>query len=250
MPEQVLIEICVDAAQAAVAAQQGGARRVELCAGLVEGGTTPSAGLIALTRQSITIGLHVLIRPRRGDFLYTDLEFEIMKQDIRVARQLGADGVVTGILQADGHIDMPRMQELVALAAPMSVTFHRAFDLAADPYKALDDLLALKIPRLLTSGQKATAFEGTPLIAELVRRAGDQLVIMPGGGVNEQNIREIVSNTGVTEIHTSARSRSESAMIFRRADVSMSGTQELSEYELLAADAARVSCLRQAAVSV
>jgi copper homeostasis protein len=241
------LEICIDSAHAAIAAEKGGAQRVELCDNLAEGGTTPSAGMIALTRQHISIGLHVLIRPRRGDFLYSDLEFEIMKHDIEVAKKLGADGVVIGILKADGTIDIDRTHELIALAQPLSVTFHRAFDLTPDPYQALNDLLQLGVQRLLTSGQKATAYEGAQLIRELVKQAGEQFIVMPGAGINEQNIKDIITITGAKEYHTSARSRFDGDMIYRRENLFMASAQPLSEYEHFAADADKIAAIREAA---
>lgn len=241
------LEICIDSAHAAIAAEKGGAQRVELCDNLAEGGTTPSAGMIALTRQHINIGLHVLIRPRRGDFLYSDLEFEIMKHDIEVAKSLGADGVVIGILKADGTIDTDRTRQLMELARPLSVTFHRAFDLTPDPHQALDDLLQLGVPRLLTSGQQASAYKGAPLLRELVKQAGDQLIVMPGAGINEQNIKEIIAVTGAKEYHTSARSRFEGDMAFRREHLFMASAQPLSEYEHYTADAGKIAAIRKAA---
>ena len=203
--------------------------------------------MIALTRRQINIGLHVLIRPHRGDFLYSDLEFEIMKHDIEVAKKLGADGVVIGILKADGTIDIDRTRQLMELARPLSVTFHRAFDLTPDPHQALDDLLQLGVPRLLTSGQQASAFEGAPLIRELVKQAGEKLIVMPGAGINEQNIKEIATITGAREYHTSARSKFEGGMAFRREQLFMASAQPLSEYEHYTADADKIAAIRKAA---
>ncbi|MBF9255133.1 copper homeostasis protein CutC [Pontibacter sp. 172403-2] len=245
--QKLVAEICVDSAHAAIAAEQGGAQRVELCDSLIEGGTTPSAGMIALTRAHISIGLHVLIRPRRGDFLYSDLEFDIMKHDIEVAKKLGADGVVLGILKADGNIDTARTGELMTLAYPLSITFHRAFDLTPDPFRALDDLLQLKADRLLTSGQQPTALAGAQLISELVKKANDRIIIMPGAGINEQNVQQLITQTGAGEYHTSARSRTDGDMLFRRNDLFMASATPLSEYEHFAADAAKVSAIRAAA---
>jgi copper homeostasis protein len=247
MKKSLTLEICVDSVQSAMAAEKGGAQRVELCDNLLEGGTTPSVGMIELARKNISIGLHILLRPRRGDFLYSALEFEIMKKDIAVAKELGADGLVVGILTADGNVDMKRMFDLVELCKPLPVTFHRAFDLTADPFQALDDILQLKISRLLTSGQKATAFEGLDLISKLIKKAGDRLVIMPGGGINEQNIRNIVTESGACECHTSARSKVFSQMEFRRENLAMGAKLELSEYEYMAADADRIMAIRAAA---
>jgi len=244
--QKLVAEICVDSAHAAIAAEKGGAQRVELCDSLVEGGTTPSAGMIALTREQINIKLHVLIRPRRGDFLYSDLEFEIMKRDIEVAKKLGADGLVFGILKADGNIDVVRTSELMALAYPFSITFHRAFDLTPEPFKALDDLLQLKVHRLLTSGQKPTALAGAQLIGELVKKAGKQIAIMPGAGINEQNVKQIITLTGAGEYHTSARNKTDGDMLFRRSELFMASGTPLSEYEHFTADTAKVAAILRA----
>lgn len=242
--KDMALEVCVDSVRSAIAAEKGGAQRVELCDSLIEGGTTPSAGLIKITRENVAVGLHVLIRPRRGDFLYSDPEFGIMKHDIEVAKRLSADGVVVGILKEDGTVDVERMQELMELAHPLSVTFHRAFDLTPDPYKALDALIQLKVNRLLTSGQQETALEGVPLISELVERAGDRLVIMPGGGINGKNVGEIISKTGVQEVHASARKKVDGGMSFRKSIPRMSSLVHLSEYENLIADVNQVIAIR------
>ncbi len=242
-----MAEICVESVQSAVAAEKGGAQRVELCAGLSEGGTTPSAGMIELTRKSINIGLHVLIRPRRGDFLYSDSEFAIMKKDIEVAKALGVDGIVIGILQADGNIDKERMRELINLSYPLSVTFHRAFDMTPDPFSALEDLLELKVPRLLTSGQQETALQGAALIRDLIQKAGKRIVVMPGSGINETNVGELLAKTGAKEFHTSARLTTASQMAFRRNDLAMAVTPPLSEYALQVADENKIRAIRQAA---
>ena len=247
--QKLIAEICVDSAHAAMAAESGGAHRVELCDSLVEGGTTPSAGMIALTRAQISIGLHVLIRPRRGDFLYSDLEFEIMKHDIKVAKELGADGLVFGILKADGNIDITRTSELMALAYPLSITFHRAFDLTPDPFRAMDDLLQLKVNRLLTSGQQPTALAGAQLIGKLVKQAGNRLSVMPGAGINEQNVKQIILETGARQYHTSARSKTDGEMLFRRNDLFMASAPALSEYEHFVADAGKVAAISNAANS-
>ncbi len=241
-----MLEICVESVASAIAAQEGGAQRVELCENLISGGTTPSAGLIEITRKQISIGLHVLIRPRRGDFLYTDLEFQIMQKDIQVAKILGADGVVLGILQADGQIDMQRTQVLQEMAYPMSVTFHRAFDLTPDPYKALDDLLQLGVDRLLTSGQQANSLAGAALLQELGSKAGGRLVVMPGGGVTEETIGELAQQTGLREYHASARSKAGSSMLFRREGLPMGADPFLSEYEFMLADPDRIRAIANA----
>ncbi|MFT2008475.1 copper homeostasis protein CutC [Pontibacter sp. 13R65] len=238
-----VLEVCVDSILSAVAAEKGGAQRVELCSGLSEGGLTPSYGLIKIVRKSINIGLHVLIRPRRGDFLYSELEVEIMKRDIEVAKELGADGVVVGALKPDGQVDVELMQSFMAVAKPLSVTFHRAFDVTPDPYKALNDLIELNVDRLLTSGQQGTALEGAALISELIERAGNNLTVMPGSGVNERNMQELLKLTGATELHTSARKKIASDMLFRRDNLPMAGMQQLSEYESLVADEQKITTI-------
>ncbi len=240
MPYPVLFEACVDSVESAIAAQEGGADRVELCADLLEGGVTPSAGVIYLTRQHLHIPIHVLIRPRGGDFCYTEGEFQVMRLDIEIAKQLNANGVVLGILKPDGSVDRDRMVTLVKIARPLSVTFHRAFDMASDPFLALDTLIDLGIERILTSGQAASAMDGAELIHDLVQRAGSRVIIMAGAGVNEQNVGEVIKQTGVKEVHGSLRTRRESPMQFRNPRCSMNGSAIPSDYELSATDLQRV----------
>ncbi len=199
-----LIEICVEGPDGALAAQEGGANRVELCSSLAEGGVTPSWGSIELVRALLSIDLAILIRPRSGDFLYSKAEFEAMKLDIRRAREAGAHGVVLGILRENGAIDIDRTAELIEAARPLSVTFHRGFDLCRDPREGLHDLIRLGADRVLTSGHAPSAAEGLALIREMVDEARDRISIMPGGGVNEENIRSIVDGTRAREVHLSA----------------------------------------------
>ncbi len=239
----VILEICIDSVEGAMAAQTGGAQRVELCDNLLEGGTTPSAGMIALARQQIDIDLNVIIRPRGGDFCYSDLEFSVMQHDITQAKQLGANGVVIGLLNRDGTIDKPHTATLIALARPMSVTFHRAFDMATEPQQALEDLIDLGVDRLLTSGQESSALEGLDLIAALVQQAAGRISIMPGGGINERNLVKIVQQSGVNEVHMTARSTVESAMIHRSTRAFMGGALRAPEYARQATDAQRVAKL-------
>ncbi len=237
------MEVCVDSVQSAITAQAAGAQRVELCDNLVEGGTTPSAGMIQICRQHLSIGLHVLIRPRRGDFLYSDLEFEVMRHDIQIAKEMGTDGVVLGVLLPEGNIDVVRTRELISLARPMSVTFHRAFDLTPDPFRALDDLLQLQVDRLLTSGQQPTAPEGAELISALCQKAGENLSVLPGGGINEDNLKALLEQTGVTEFHASAREFAPSKMTFRREEVPMGGSPLTTEYGSMTASQTRIARL-------
>lgn len=230
MNSSLSFEICVDSVESAIAAQSGGADRVELCDNLFEGGTTPSFGSTAMARDLLNIKLHVIIRPRGGDFLYSDTEFEIMKRDIEAARKLGVDGVVIGLLNDDGNVDKERTKELITLARPMSVTFHRAFDVCRDPYEALETLIELGIDRVLTSGQKANAVEGVDLIGKLVEKAADRIVIMACGGLNETNIADVISATGVKELHFTAFEIVESAMQYRNDAVAMGSEEAGSEY--------------------
>lgn len=218
-------EICANSVASCLAAQEGGAHRVELCAGIPEGGTTPSYGMIRSARESISIGLNVIIRPRGGDFLYSEEELREMVYDIRTARNLGADGLVFGCLTPDGDVDMEAMKPLMEAAGDTPVTFHRAFDHSADPFKALEDIISLGCARILTSGCKPTALEGATLLAGLVEKAGDRIIIMPGCGVREDNIAEIARDTGAREFHFSAREPVESGMIFRNPEVVM-GTED------------------------
>ena len=195
-------------------AQAAGAHRIELCDNPYDGGTTASYGFIKAARELLTIQLFPIIRPRGGDFLYSDAEFEIMKTDVKHCNSLGCDGVVIGMLQADGSVDTVRCQQLVDLAYPLGVTFHRAFDRTNDPFKAMEDIISIGCERILTSGQKPTAFEATELIAQLIEQADSRIIIMPGSGVRSANIIELAEKTGATEFHTSARISTSSKMDF------------------------------------
>lgn len=226
----ITLEVCIDSVESALAAERGGAHRVELCDNLVEGGTTPSMGMIRTVSQHTHLDVMVMIRPRGGDFLYSDLEFETMAEDIRAVKDLGIRGIVLGLLTAEGHIDVGRTAQLVELARPLEVTVHRAFDMVVDPQRALTDLMAMGVDRILTSGQEAAAYEGRALIAALVKQAGERLSIMPGGGVNEENIRALIAETGVKECHVSARHTIRSGMKFVNPRVYM-GSPGLPEYE-------------------
>lgn len=231
----VLVEVCVDSVASAIAAHRGGADRLELCGSMVEGGITPSAGLIETTRAAVSTPLHVMIRPRGGDFCYDADEFEIMRRDIALAERLGANGVVLGILDVHGNIDIARTRHLADEARPLSVTFHRAFDMAADLFRALDDLSAAGVDRVLTSGGESTCLQGQGTIAELVRQANrnqaqGQIVIMPGSGIKPGNARPLVDTTGATEIHVGLRSSLPSPMLHRNPRVSM-GSVEGREYQ-------------------
>ena len=233
-------EVCANGVESCLAAQAGGADRVELCAGIPEGGTTTSYGEIKVARRLLkATRLHVIIRPRGGDFLYTPLEMERMEADIEAARQLGADGVVFGCLREDGAIDMEANRRLVEKARGMSLTFHRAFDRCRDPFEALEQLIDLGFDRILTSGQQPKAIEGAPLLRQLHEKAAGRIIILAGCGVNEQNIRSLYEQTGVTEYHFSAREAVKSKMRFSNPEVFM-GDPNTDEDTLLYTTEARV----------
>jgi copper homeostasis protein len=210
-----ILEIAANSVASALAAQDGGATRVELCSALELGGLTPSHATIALARDSLRIPLYVLIRPRAGDFLYDDLEYETMKRDIELCASLGCDGVVLGALDADGNVDTVRCQKLIAKAGGMGVTFHRAFDCARDPHGALEDIIALGCQRVLTSGQRETVLQGAALIRELIDQARGRVAVMPGAGITSGNFAEVAAATGAREFHASAKRRLPSRMSHR-----------------------------------
>jgi copper homeostasis protein len=215
------LEVCVDSVESAIAAERGGAQRVELCSDLLEGGITPGAGLIASVRRRIAIGLYVMIRPRGGDFCYTDLEFEVMREEIAHARDLGADGIALGLLDQQGRVDVARTRELVDLARPLHVTFHRAIDMTPDLPAALEDVLATGACRILTSGGAPNVARGINELAGMVRTARGRIAIMPGGGITPATIGAVAQATGATEFHSSARTAFPSPVSFRKQGMAM-----------------------------
>ena len=217
-----MVEVCANGVESCIAAQEGGADRVELCAGIPEGGTTPSYGEIKVARRVLTTTrLHVIIRPRGGDFLYSDLEVERMAADIAACRDLGVDGVVFGCLNADGTFDVEKNRYLMECSKGMSVTCHRAFDRAVNPEEALETVISLGFDRILTSGQQPRAIQGVDLLARLNRQAAGRIILMAGSGVTEQNIRELREATGLTEFHFSGREPRPSAMQYVNPDLYM-----------------------------
>lgn len=222
-------EVCANGVESCLTAQEGGADRVELCAGIPEGGTTPSYGEIKTARRMLTsTRLHVIIRPRGGDFLYTPLELERMLADISVCKELGADGVVFGCLTKDGGVDMDANRRLMQCAEGMSVTFHRAFDMCRNPQKALEDIIALGFDRILTSGQQPDAMSGAPLLKQLNEQADGRIILLAGCGVNENNIGRLRSVTGLHEFHFSARTKVRSSMEYINPQVYM-GSKDADE---------------------
>ncbi|MEO8769110.1 MAG: copper homeostasis protein CutC [Ferruginibacter sp.] len=200
--------------QSCIIAEQSGANRIELCDNPGEGGTTPSYGFIKAARKKLSIDLYPIIRPRGGDFLYSDDEFEIMKNDVMVCKKLGCDGIVIGILDEDGNVDKQRCSQLVQLAYPLGVTFHRAFDRTNDPFKAMEDIIEIGCERILTSGQTPSIVDGIELVTQLIEKAAERIIIMPGSGVRADNIANIAIKTKATEFHTSARTMIQSNMKF------------------------------------
>lgn len=245
----MVLEICLDSLDSAMVAARGGAERVELCSDLLEGGITPSSGLIQSVRAAIPIQLFVMIRPRGGDFYYTESELAVMETDVIEAKRLGADGVVLGLLCQDGRIDIPRTERLVKLAAPMQVTFHRAFDLTPDLEQACEDVIATGAHRILTSGGSQTAHLGAEQIARLVKQAGTRIHIMAGSGITAGNAAELIHITGVTELHASLRRASKSPIRHHKSGMSVEARQssEFVRYELIEDD---VRALRQVLDSV
>jgi copper homeostasis protein len=226
---RVLVEACVDAIDAAMEAERGGAARIELCGELLQGGVTPSAGLIGAVRARVRIPLFVLVRPRTGDFLYSDDELDVMRRDIESAKSLGANGVVLGALTSDGDVDAARLRSLVALARPMEVTFHRAFDFVRDLGTSLDALMALGVDRVLTSGGAATALEGAEKLARLVKGAGDRLTVLAGGSITASNVADVVKKSGVREVHVRGAEQTRSAMRHRHHGVTLVRPQSASD---------------------
>lgn len=236
-----LIEICVEGIDGLLAAQAAGADRVELCASLVEGGITPSLGTVRAALELATIPFHVIVRPRGGDFLYGEAEYRSMLADVSALRDLRVAGVVVGCLNADGSIDEERMSELVRAAGPLNVTCHRAFDMTRDPAEALEALIRCKVGHVLTSGQRETAMEGADLLADLVRQAGNRIIILGCGALDPENIAQVLAKTGLTEMHFAALTDVPSAMAYRNPDVGMGGTDLGREYRTTVTDQALVA---------
>ncbi|WP_342316062.1 copper homeostasis protein CutC [Lysobacter sp. FW306-1B-D06B] len=213
---RVRLEIAANSLASALAAQEGGADRIELCENLGEGGCTPSYGTLAMARERLRIALYVLIRPRAGDFLYDTLERDTMLRDVEMCARLGCDGIVIGALDADGVVDAPLCRELIAAAGTLGVTFHRALDVARDPCEALESAIALGCERVLTSGASASAIDGVDTIAGLVQRAAGRIGVMAGAGVTSANVGELVRRTGVQDVHASAKALRPSHMRLHR----------------------------------
>ncbi len=210
----MLLEVAVFNISSALQAQSAGADRLELCENPLEGGTTPSYGTLKTVREKVSIPVFPIIRPRGGDFLYDDAEFEVLKKDVQLCKELGFPGLVTGLLKKDGNVDIERTKELVDIAAPLEVTFHRAFDRTKDPFQALEDVIAAGCKRILTSGQVPNVANATSLIKQLIDKAGGRIIILQGSGVRSSNMQQLIDETGGVEYHSSARMNADSAMEF------------------------------------
>ena len=235
MPARKL-EICCYTVESALLAQEAGADRIEFCDNYQEGGTTPSSAAIEYVVQKLSIPVNVIVRPRGGDFLYSAAEFEVIKNDILKIKGLGANGVVTGFLKANGDIDLTRTREIVKLAGSMEVTFHRAFDMCRSPFEALGQLIDTGITRILTSGGKNRAADAVDTISEMINKAGDKMIVMPGSGITDLNLPEIMRKTKAVEFHSSAKKFISSKMQYFNSSVSMGGKNSVDEFKVIAVD--------------
>ncbi|WP_439183489.1 copper homeostasis protein CutC [Carboxylicivirga taeanensis] len=237
MTKNYSFEICIDSVQSALNAQEAGAQRVELCDNLFEGGTTPSAGMIMeVKKMAPNIQVFVIIRPRGGDFVYSSEEINVMLNDIRMAKQLGADGIVSGCLLTNGDIDVPNTQKLIDASGELPFTFHRAFDMCNAPEKALEELISLGATRVLTSGMQQTAPLGIDCLSELIKQANGRITILVGSGVKPDNIAELAAKTGAKEFHFSARKEFPSPMTYKNDNINMGGVSGIPEFSRFYSD--------------
>ena len=241
MVDRPIIEICLESVESVIAAEKGGADRVELCSDLFEGGLTPTIGTVKTALKKSNIKINAMIRPRGGDFCYSDEEFEVMKEDIKAFKETGINGIVFGILTPEGDIDVKRSKEIIELARPLAVTFHRAFDMTRDPYKSLEELIKLGVDRVLTSGQEATVPEGADLLEELVQIAGDRIIVMPGCGITERNFPKLRDKIKAKEYHIYLPYETTSKMKFHPGHIYMGGLLRQSEFTITHTSSSRVS---------
>lgn len=239
-----ILEACVDSVESAMEAVKGGANRMEVCGNLIIGGTTPNINLFKILKEKTNIKMNVLIRPRYGDFRYTENEFEIMKRDIKMFKKAGASGVVIGMLKPDGTLDIDGMKELIAEAEGMHVTLHRAFDVCRDPFATLEEAKKLGINSILTSGQKNNCTQGRELLKELVEKSEHKIEILIGSGINSSNVEDVISYTKSYTVHTSGKREVESDMQYRREDISM-GFPIISEYVILRTQCEEIAKIRE-----
>ena len=241
MVDRPIIEICLESVESVIAAEKGGADRVELCSDLFEGGLTPTIGTVKTALKKSNIKINAMIRPRGGDFCYFDEEFEVMKEDIKAFKETGINGIVFGILTPEGDVDVKRSKEIIELARPLAVTFHRAFDMTRDPYKSLEELIELGVDRVLTSGQEATVPEGADLLEELVQIAGDRIIVMPGCGITERNFPKLRDKIKAKEYHIYLPYETTSKMKFHPGHIYMGGLLRQSEFTITHTSSSRVS---------
>lgn len=235
-----VIEVCLDSVESIMAAEKGGADRVELCSDLFEGGLSPSIGMVRVAKRLTHIPINAMVRPRGGDFCYSDVEFEVMCAEVEAFKAEGVNAIVFGILTPDGDVDMDRSRRIVELARPLAVTFHRAFDMTRDLSKSLEDLVSLGIERVLTSGGEASVAEGADTLKALIEQAGDRIVVMPGCGIKERNFRKLDSIIGAREYHMSLNASHDSRMRFHPGHIYMGGMLRQSEFTLSCTDEERV----------
>lgn len=238
------LEVVVYNIESALKAQEGGADRIELCDNPSEGGTTPSYGMIKVAKEKLSIPVFVMIRPRGGDFNYSSEEFACMKADIIECKKLNVDGIVFGLLRADGHLDKLRCQALIDLARPMKVTCHRAFDMTRNAFETLEDCIEVGFDRILTSGHRAKAVEGISILKELIKKSAGRIYIMPGSGVNEENAAQLVYKTGARELHFSAVKYRNSEMAYKNEALTSMGTNQGNEFTLRSVDPTIVRTIR------
>lgn len=244
MDKKFQLEVCVDSVESAIEGEKGGADRFELCGHLLTGGVTPSISLFQGIKQACKVPIHVLIRPRFGDFLYTDYEFAMMVNDIKIFRDLGADGVVIGMLKPDGSLDCERMKELIHHAGTMNIVLHRAFDVCCDPKAAMEEAIDMGISLILTSGQKQTCLEGCELLKELNHQSSGRIGLMAGAGINKDVIAKICKKTGILSYHMSGKEIIKSEMVYRNEDVNM-GLKGISEYEIMRTSSMEIQKAKQ-----
>lgn len=241
------LEVSIEGVDGLLVAQENGADRVELCASVLQGGITPSVGMVREALRQARIPVFVIVRPRGGDFLYSEAEFESMRQDVMALKDLGVPGVVTGCLTAGGEVDEQRTAELLRLARPMSFTFHRAFDMVRDPVQALEVLIGLGVDRLLTSGQRGTAVEGLTNLKHLGQVANGRIIVMPCGSIRAANVGQVCRETGLWEVHFAAHTTESSAMTYRNPQVAMGLTDQDHEYIKTVTDPTTVRSMVEAA---
>ncbi|ALO14112.1 Copper homeostasis protein CutC [Salinivirga cyanobacteriivorans] len=237
------LEICCYTAESAILAEAAGAHRIELCDNYAEGGTTPSFATIQKVVDNLDIPVNVIVRPRGGDFVYSEIEYAVIKEDVRMIKDLGANGVVVGFLSANGEIDLSRTKTIIEMVGNMEVTFHRAFDMCKDPYRALDQLIELDVTRILTSGQMNSALEGADLIGRLIKKAQNNISIMPGSGVNAQNLDALIAQTNATDFHSSAKTFIQGKTNFQDQAVSMNGSTNPEEFRHISVDQEQVRAM-------